>query len=68
MTILFVFLLSVIFGIGAMISYLNNSARLMLREIDSTEKRIEYRKHIYKRRIKTIQSVAAAPILVVCKV
>ena len=59
-----IFLFTIVFGLGAMISYLNNSARLQLREIDTTEKRIFYRKQIYKKRIKTIFEVASAPIII----
>jgi len=61
---LIIFLFTIVFGLGAMISYLNNSARLQLREIDTTEKRILYRKQIYKKRIKTIFEVASAPIII----
>jgi hypothetical protein len=61
---LIIFLFTIVFGLGAMISYLNNSARLQLREIDTTEKRILYRKQIYRKRIKTILEVASAPIII----
>lgn len=61
---LIIFLFTIVFGLGAMISYLNNSARLQLREIDTTQKRILYRKQIYKKRIKTILEVASAPIII----
>ena len=61
---LIIFLFTIVLGLGAMISYLNNSARLQLREIDTTEKRILYRKQIYRKRIKTILEVASAPIII----
>ena len=61
---LIIFLFTVILGLGAMISYLNNSARLQLRDINTTEKRISYRKQIYRKRIKTILGVTSAPTIV----
>ncbi len=61
---LIIFLFTIVFGLGAMISYLNNSARLQLREIDTTAKRIVYRKQIYRKRIKTILEVASAPVII----
>lgn len=60
---LILFLFTIFLGLGATISYLNNSARLQLHDIGSTEKRILYRKQIYKKRIKTILAVISVPIL-----
>lgn len=60
---LIIFLFTIFLGLGATISYLNNSAKLQLCDIDTTEKRILYRKQIYKKRIKTILAVVSVPIL-----
>lgn len=64
MIYLITFLFTFILGLGAMISYLNNSARLQLRDIDTTEKRIIYRKQIYRKRLKSILVVVSVLIII----
>lgn len=61
---LIILLVTAFGGLGAMISYLNNSARLQLRDINTTEKRIAYRRQIYRKRINAIFAVASVPIII----
>ena len=58
-----IFFITIMFGLGALMSQLNKNARTNLQNINNTNERIEYRKQIYKKRKKLIRYLIYYPFI-----